>query len=260
MPISKNGVPILTIEDWETCAGPNGPDHWSDGRSAMEAARAWLGDAVELPKELKTALKHHDAFGKPTWTAEPRVELPFDGSAAGPFDLVVEAVDEHGAFLIVVDARSDEAFGDTLGDTLAAAAEALLDDPGSDDLQRVASLLATVFGPRRDDDPPLKDIRHQLLTATAACVVEAGRRGRPRVLLLIHEFVTDRTVERKLLPNAIDLGRFVKRLSHGVFKGVNPGDIVGPIHLPGAPRASTPDESPVDFYLGKISRNLRSRR
>ncbi len=132
MSISKNGVPILSLEEWEACAGPDAPDHWSDGRGAKEAARAWLdGEDGDLPKELKTALKHHDGFGKVTrWSAEPEVELAVDGDAGRPVadlvpnfvaNLVVEAADEHGAYLIVVDARSDEPFGDTLGDTLAAA-------------------------------------------------------------------------------------------------------------------------------------------
>ena len=58
LPISKNDVAILTLEDWETSAGPRSPDHWTDGRSAKEAARAWLeGDAVDPPKELMAALK-----------------------------------------------------------------------------------------------------------------------------------------------------------------------------------------------------------
>ena len=99
-----------------------------------------------------------------------------------------------------------------------------------------------------------KDIRYQLLTACAGCLAEAERRGHSRALLLVQEFVTDRTVDRKLLLNTIDLGRFVKRLSHGAFKGLNPGDIAGPIRVPGAPLLS----APIDFYIGKISRNLRS--
>ena len=269
MPISKNAVPILTLDDWETCAGPNAPDHWSDGRSAKEAASAWLeDDAVDLPKELKTALKHHDAFGKVTgWSAEPQVALPSDGSAAGESfvaDLVVEAEDEHGPYLIVVDAKSDEPFGDPLGGALAAAVEALLDDQRSTDLEHVVRM-AALLGPRRDDDPALVDIRHGLLAASAGCLAEAERRGRSRALLLIQEFVTDRTVDKKLLVNAIDLGRFVKRLSHGAFKGLSPGAIAGPISVPATSRSSADGtkivgSNGVDFYVGKISRNLRTRR
>lgn len=255
MPITKNGISILTLDDWETCAGPASPDHWSDGRGTREAARAWL-DGEEVPKELKTALKHHEAFGKVTrWSAEPMVALPFDGPVDAPVgDLVVEADDEHGTYLIVVDAKSDEPFGETVGDTLAAALELRLADEHADGIERITRLAAALFGARADDDPMSKDIRYPLLAATAGCLAEAERRGHARALLLVQEFVTDRTVDRKLLQNTIDLGRFVKRLSHGAFKGLNAGDIAGPVRVPGASLLS----APIDFYIGKISRNLRS--
>ncbi len=255
MSISKNGTPILTLDEWETCAGPDGPDHWTDGRGAKEAARAWL-EGDELPKELKTALKHHEGFGKVArWAGEPLVALPFDGPADAPLvDLVVEAEDEHGTWLIVVDAKSDEPFGETVGDLLATSLEARLQNEGFDGIDRITRLAAALFGPRHDDDPALKDIRYPLLTASAGCIAEAERRGYPRALLLIQEFVTDRTADRKLLQNTIDLGRFVKRLSHGAFKGLNPGDIAGPIRVPGVPLLSPT----IDFHIGKITRNLRS--
>ncbi len=260
MPISKNGTPILTLEDWETCDGPRGPDHWSDGRGGKEIARAWLeGDAVDLPKELIAALKRHEAFGKvQSWSGEPQVDLTFAGFTDEPRKsaLLVQAEDAHGAYLIAVEAKSDEPFGDTAGDTLAAAVDQSLEGDASNGIGHVTQLVAALFGPRRDDDPQLKDIRYQLLTASAGCLAEAGRRGLPRALLLVQEFVTDRTVDKRLLLNTIDLGRFVKRLSHGEVKSVNPGDICGPFEMPGTPLLS----SSIDFYIGKISRNLRSRR
>ncbi|MEO8937439.1 MAG: hypothetical protein ABI277_00635 [Burkholderiaceae bacterium] len=260
MPISKNDVAILTLEDWETSAGPRSPDHWTDGRSAKEAARAWLeGDAVDPPKELMAALKRHEAFGRlTTWWAEPDARLPFDGFGGEPCnaDLVVHAEDAHGTYLITVEAKSDEPFSNTVGDTLGEAVDRLLENERSHGIARITQLAAALLGPRVGDDPPLKDLRYQLLTASAGCLAEAERRGHTRALLLIQEFVTDRTVDKKLLLNAIDLGRFVKRLSHGAFKAVNPGDIVGPFRVPGAPLLA----GGIDFYIGKISRNLRSRR
>jgi hypothetical protein len=42
MTIIKNGINILTLEDWERHAGPKRQLQWKDGRSAKEAARAWL--------------------------------------------------------------------------------------------------------------------------------------------------------------------------------------------------------------------------
>ena len=157
MPITKDGTPIVTTDAWVASAGPVGPDHWADGRAAIETARAWL-DGDDVPKELKAALKRHDGFGKiARWSAEPRVALAFDDGVDAPVvDLVVDAEDEHGAWLIVVDARTDEPFGDTVGDTLVAAVEAGLAGGGTDALGRVTRLAAALLGPRSDDDPAVE--------------------------------------------------------------------------------------------------------
>jgi len=40
MRISKSGREICSIEDWLQLAPPQKPEHWADGRSAKEFARA----------------------------------------------------------------------------------------------------------------------------------------------------------------------------------------------------------------------------
>jgi len=256
LPISKNGTPIATLEDWEQFAGPMRDDQWVDGRSAKETARAWLeGDGVDLPKEVATLLKRHDAFGRLlSWSAEPEGPLRFDDLAGEPrpFDLLVQATDEQGDYLIAVDGTVDEPFGDTVGDTLAAA----VDGERPDGVARVTQLVTALLGARQEGDPALKDIRYQLVAACAGALGEAGRRGHPRVLVLVHEFVTDRAQDRKLLVNAIDLGRFVKRLSHGAATSLDAGELHGPFAVPGAPLLA----APIDLFIGKVSRNMRSRR
>lgn len=261
MSISKNGTPILSLDDWEAHCGPLAVGQWVDGRSTKEAARAWLDDGADLPKEVATLLKRHEAFGRvATWSAEPGVALPSGGTGESwRADLVVDAEDEIGPYLIVVDAMGDEPFGDTLGDTLAAVVERIVEDAGSDGgsdgLARVTRRVTALLGPRLENDPPLKDLRYPLLMACAGCLCEAERRGRTRVLLLIHEFVTERTQDKKLLGNAIDLGRFVKRLSHGAFSTVGAGDLRGPITVPGAPLLS----GRIDLFVGKVARNTRTK-
>lgn len=259
LPISKNGVPILSLADWETHGGLAHDARWVDGRSAREAARAWLeGGGVDLPKEVATILKRHEAFGRvAAWSAALQAGASTDDATVEPrdSDLLVDAEDANGRYLIAVHAQGDEPFGDTVGDTLAAAVERLVDGDRSAGTDGVTRLLTALLGPRSEGDPPVKDIRHGLLTACAACLSEAERRGNSRALLLIHEFVTGRTVDKKLLLNTIDLGRFVKRLSHGTATAVNAGDIRGPFVVPGAPLLSTT----IGFFIGKVSRNTRTR-
>lgn len=260
MPIRKNQTPVTSLVEWETEAPPRNANQWADGRGALEVARAWLeGDSVDLPKELAAALKRHDDFGKvSTWWGEPGANFAIDAVAgeSAQFDLAIHAEDAQGAYLSVVVARADQPFGETVGDTLAAAADACVTDPRSSELAGVVRLVTAMLGPRVEGDPPLKDIRYGLLTACTGVLCEAERLGHPRALLLIHEFITDKSADEKLLRNAIDLSRFAKRLSHGAVNSVAAGTICGPFTVPGKPLVS----ASVALYIGKVSRNLRKNR
>lgn len=53
MSIRKGDTEICSLSEWEKFAGPNRHDQWVDGRSAKEAARAWLAEAgTALPAEI----------------------------------------------------------------------------------------------------------------------------------------------------------------------------------------------------------------
>jgi hypothetical protein len=45
MRIEKSGQRIQSLEDWRRLAPPKTDEHWVEGRSALEAARAWLEGA-----------------------------------------------------------------------------------------------------------------------------------------------------------------------------------------------------------------------
>ncbi|GAB1723009.1 MAG: hypothetical protein NTNFB01_19050 [Nitrospira sp.] len=79
--------------------------------------------------------------------------------------------------------------------------------------------------------------------------------GLDRAVLLIHEFVTDKTLDEKHEQNARDLTHFVARLSHGAVKSVQAEYLYGPFTVPGAPLFS----KKVDLFVGKATRNLRRR-
>jgi hypothetical protein len=244
--------------DWESRAGPKSSNQWADGRSAKEVARAWLdgrGDA--MPKELSRALAEHGDFGNvKTWTAEPEVKLKFDDFAGETrnSDLVVNAADSNGSFLIAVEAKADESFSETIAEALAAAVERYLKNERSNGVIRIKQLAKALLGPRQMREASVKDLRYQLLTACAGALCEAERRGYTRALMLIHEFFTDKTSDDLHLRNASDLNNFVGRLSHGKVTAVQPDSICGPFFVPGAPIMSTK----VALYVGKVSRDLRS--
>ena len=75
--ISKNGEPLEDLDTWLRLAGPKHDNQWVDGRSAKEAARAWIEHAPgSFPPEILQALLSHADFGPIVeWSAEPEARV-----------------------------------------------------------------------------------------------------------------------------------------------------------------------------------------
>ena len=260
MMIAKDGRPILDLDDWGERAGPKRKDQWQADRSAMEAARSWLAVAAPaLPVKVQAVLDSHPAFGVvESWEAEPEARLPFDDFPGEPrnADLAVFARDQYGDFLLAVEAKADEPFGETVADALAAAVERKVQNPRSNGVTRIEKLATALLGPRRTREPSLGSLRYQLLTATAGALRAGEIRGAKRVVVLVQEFVTCLTTDTKHEANASDLDRFVARLSHGAVTRVEPGSLYGPFAVPGRPLLA---DAP-SLFIGKAVCDLRSGR
>ena len=257
MSITKNKIPLIDLETWGRLAGPKSVDQWVPDRSAMETARAWLTvSSPQLPEEVAAALLSHPSFGPcRAWTGEPEVRLKFDAFPGEPrnTDLLLVCSDAHGDYLVAVEAKADEPFADLASDALADAVEPKIANPGSNALVRIEQLAAAILGARAANTPRLRDIRYQLLTAAAGVLAEANRLNISRAVLLVHEFVTDKTRDENHHRNAADLGHFVARLSSGRITALASGSIVGPFAVPGAPLF----DKPPSLFVGKASRNIR---
>ena len=70
--------------------------------------------------------------------AEPEAQLHFDDLPGEPrnADLAVLVHDEFGEFVMTVEGKADESFGDTVAETLAAAVERKLENPASQGVRR----------------------------------------------------------------------------------------------------------------------------
>ena len=144
-----------------------------------------------MPAEVLAVLEEHPAFGPVfSWSAEPEAKLPFDIFAGETrnSDLAVQVTDKHGGYLLAVEAKADEPFGDTLEKTLANAERRLQDNPKSNGVRRLDQLLRALLGVAGDEARQLDGLRYQLLTACAGALCEAERQGYSRTVLLIHEF------------------------------------------------------------------------
>jgi hypothetical protein len=259
MTINKHGIEITTLDLWKKHAPPKSLDQWVDGFSAKELARAWLGSrASAIPSEVGLALAGHKDFtAVEAWRAEPEVRLPFDSFGGEPrnSDLVIHARDSNDEFLIAVEGKCHEPFGQTVADALAEAVERKLGNVRSNGVARIEQLAANVLGPRQGHEPALKKLRYQLLTACAGALCEAERLSVQRVILLIHEFFTDETDERLHARNSNDLNLFARRLSHESVGAIAKSRLYGPFHVPWKSR---PTLGSVRLYLGKAVRDIRT--
>ena len=258
MTLFKNGCVIQTLDEWRDLAGPKSLTHWKPGRSAMEVARAWLGVASPaLPVEVAAVLSSNPAFGGiVSWNAEPEVRLPFDQYRGEPrnTDLLVQARDDYGDFLLAVEAKGDEPFGETVAQALAAAAERKRVNPRSRGIERIEQLIAALCGSEDTSRISLNQLRYQLLTATAGAIAEAVRNQRQRTVLLIQEFHTDQTSDAKHLANERDLNTFINQLSRGAISQIESGTIHGPFKIAEGPLFG---KAP-PFFIGKATRNIRA--
>ena len=259
--INKGGKPICDLETWRRLAGPKKPEHWKDGRSAKESARAWLERNPDcVPTEIDQAFRAHPDFGRilPGWSAEPEARVTFDSFGGEPsnLDVLLTAEDEKGPLVIAVEAKADETFGKTVEDTLQEACKRKAKNPQSRGVDRLEQLAAAILGVPTNRLPEVGKLRYQLLTASAAALAEAQRQSACRAVVIIHEFVTGQTSDQKHLDNTKDLDAFVHQVSKGVVKTVAEGTVRGPFELPGDPLI----HSPIRFYIGKAVRNLRSMR
>jgi hypothetical protein len=257
VPIVKGTHLISSLHDWEIHAGPKSAGQWVDGRSAKETARAWLdGEGKTLPVEVETALNANKNFGPVrSWMAEPEAKLRFDKFAGEPrnSDLAVHVVDRSGSYILAIEAKADEPFGETVKRTIDAAKDKLKENSRSNGLNRVRQLKSAILGSNIEGEDADANIRYQLLTACAGALCEAEKHGYSRALMLVQEFVTDKADNMKHRKNADDLDSFVHAISHGEIQKIEPGMIYGPITVPGSPIL----KAKVDLFIGKVSRNIR---
>ena len=245
--IEKNGRRLSTLDEWRVHAPPKSKVHWKDGRSAKESAKSWLAAAPSIPAEIANTLFSHRAIGTLCdWRAEPEARVSFD-DFDGPanIDVLLAGRDENGPIVVAVEAKADESFGQTVEKTLSAARSRLKNNSDSKGVARIEQLLAAIFGATTDQTDIL-ELRYQLLTVTAAAMAEAERRSAQRAVVMIHEFVTPLTTDRKRSSNAGDLEQFVARIS-GRHDPLESGTLLGPFKVPGKPIVN----ADISLYFGK---------
>src|SRR4051794_28755741 len=228
---NTRGRRLRTVLDWQCLAPPAAKHHWAVGRSALELARDWLeGDAVARVTALLESSPEFAGVTLRDGIAEKLTR--FDDIRGGPrhHDLLVHASTPGGDVIVGVEGKADESFDLTLRDYVANALRRRPDTTRAP--ERLDRLTTAFFGTTLDDEPRLGTLRYQLLSALAGTLADAKLEGARHAVLLVHEFVTDRTRDDLHDANGAALRAFVERLGAGP---ADDGDawITGPVVVRG---------------------------
>jgi hypothetical protein len=258
MRIEKGGRDIRTVDDWFEIAPPKGGhEHWVDGRSALECARAWCGpEGPAVPTELTDLLASHpDTTGALIRSVVPEHLVRFDSFPGEPRNADIAALADHpgGLIAINVEAKADEPFDQRVHEVLTTVIQRIAADEHTNGIARIQQLAVSLLPPRSADTSQLGDLRYQLLTGLAGAIAFAIASKATKAVFVIHEFITERTDDAKHEANARDFVAFLARLTAGEIRSIVAGRLVGPITIPGRPLF----ESAPPLYLGKSVRNLR---
>jgi hypothetical protein len=255
------GQKIAGLDDWRLRAAPKGGDlQWKEGRSAYECARAWCDAAASpagpIPPEIAELLQSHgDTRGVSLRSAIPELSVRFDKLRGEPrnSDLCALADSGSGLLAISIEAKADEPFDKLVKDVLQDAVARIAGDQRTNAVTRIQQLASALLPERTEGLPSLGDLRYQLLTAVAGTLAYAEQSKAARAVFIVHEFVTSETSDEKHDRNKADLDRFVVRLTGGAVRQLTPGQLIGPVQVPGRPLFK--DAPPL--YVGKAVRRLR---
>ena len=243
-------VPVKSVDDWFRLALPKRVKvQWKDGRSAKELARAWFttGEA-RVPRELVTLFQSHPAMGTLVLEAGiPEVETGLDnyGGEGRHHDLILLGQAGGVRTLVTIEAKADEEFGPVIEDYLAEKAGTSSNVPARIDL-----LCRSIFG--RPVYEELGQLRYQLLHGVAGTLIEAENQGAAQAVFVVHEFLSDQTKPDKVERNRRDLDRFVHQLPGFRDACLEPGQLLGPIQVPGG--EFVPSDIPL--FIGKVTTQL----
>jgi hypothetical protein len=124
MKVTRNGIEITTVDEWKAAMPARIRNkQWKPGRSAMELARAWVGQGGTIvPPEFAALLESSPAFRGLTFVqgtpeAETRLD-EFRGNTRN-HDLLLIGQRDGGTVVISIEAKADESFGPAIGPYLA---------------------------------------------------------------------------------------------------------------------------------------------
>lgn len=209
-----DGTPITRWEEWTR---PKRDYQWKAGRSAMELAKSWFRTGTPAPpQELLDWLNSHDRTKGIRFvcgTPEKVTRLPEKGEGRN-HDLALIGHTDVEQVTVCIEAKADEPFGsDSVLDYYNKALRKRTSGIVTRAPERIAALLSMI-------DPEgvsiyesrWKNVRYQLITALCGTILQTIEDRSSLGVLVIHEFRTSLTDDKKVQDNHQEFGKFFRNL------------------------------------------------
>jgi hypothetical protein len=211
---------IKAMDDWEKAfTKKDSMTHWKEGRSAHSLAKYFIEPTVENSngiQKLKSLLSFIGYDDVDFISAEIEHESRFDDFRNGRMQDLFVKTRSNGKYIpICIEAKVDEAFGDTMKTRHKAAETAVEKNPNSQQLKRIENLLERYYALGESKDKKqipseLLNLRYQLIHALAGSLAEA--KDGDVVLIPILVFHTDSYNEKTGEKNKKDYHAFMESL------------------------------------------------
>ena len=229
--LNRHGRSIHSVDEWRDHAGPASAEHWKDGRSAKELAKAWIkGDgSAALVRLLDT---QSQTAGLVIEQAVAEAQVAFDSYPGGKrnHDLLIKGRVAGGPIVIGLEAKADETFGETVEAYEAKATALLKDGKSTNASARLAGLMDAIAGVTLAQVPAFGDLRYQLFSGIAGTL--AATKDDQVAAFVVHEFATSLTTVKRRQANKQALAEFVGDVT-GAAVPTDDWWLVGPFHVPG---------------------------
>lgn len=227
---NKKGHIIKDLNDWEKAfIEVDDAKHWKEGRSALALAKYFtyptiLGsDGIStLRKYLQNIITNDFDFSKGEIEHESKFDT-FKGKGRIQ-DLILWGEVSDLKVVICIEAKVDEAFGDSISKAYEYAEDILKNKPKSNCKRRIENLCSKYFP--NDDIKTLDKIKYQLLHFLEGSIVEAKKIG-GMVFMPIMVFHTDSYDNQVGYENKNDYEAFINELN---FEQINATNSTTPIY------------------------------
>ncbi len=234
---NRSGKEIRSARSWGKRTKAGLARSWTSDHG-LEALRLLLDEVTgtagfEVKRGVAGAHTSFDAF-----QGDHSHDLLLIGEAAG------------GTTVVSIEGRSDESFGQKLGEHRSAARRKIGKNEHTNALDRMQGLTNAIAGWEAGADPRRLELRWQLFSAVAGTTAAAVDAEADQAVLCIHELLNKRVNEDKRKRNENDLRDFVYAAFGKTVTGDDESWIVGPLKLHGG---SERIPAAIPLYIAKLS-------